>query len=61
MTMERSTLSTSKKTKTRPRKRPRDDSFEAVAKRLECDPDMDKFLKKMGKIARAKPPKRSGK
>jgi len=33
----------------------RDDSFEAVAKRLGADEDMDKFLKKLGKIARAKP------
>ena len=32
----------------------RDDSFEAVAARLECDPDMDKFLKNLGKIAKAK-------
>ncbi|MBV8800535.1 MAG: hypothetical protein JO208_12105 [Alphaproteobacteria bacterium] len=31
------------------------DDFESVAKRLGCDPDMDKFLKKLGKIARAKP------
>lgn len=32
----------------------RDDSFEAVAKRLGADEDMDKFLKKVGKTARAK-------
>ncbi len=31
------------------------DDFESVAKRLGADEDMDKFLKKLGKIARAKP------
>ena len=45
-----------RKTKARPKPEQRpQDSFEAVAKRLGCDPDMDKFLKKLGKIARAKP------
>jgi hypothetical protein len=33
------------------------DSFEAVAKRLECDPDLKKFDAKLKKIAKAKPPK----
>jgi hypothetical protein len=33
----------------------RDDSFEAVAKRLECDDDPKRFEAKLGKIARAKP------
>jgi hypothetical protein len=44
-------------TKAKPsgKKPKRDDSFEAVAERLECEPDMDKFLKKLGKIAKAKP------
>lgn len=33
---------------------PKTDDFESVAKRLECDTDMDKFKEKLGKIARAK-------
>jgi len=36
----------------------KDDSLEAVAKRLGADEDMDKFLKKLGKIANAKPKER---
>lgn len=43
------------KSKTKPGKGK--DSFEAVAKRLGADEDMDKFLKKLGKIAKAKPKK----
>ena len=35
--------------------KPKDDSFEAVAKRLECDDDKDRFEAKLGKIAKAKP------
>jgi hypothetical protein len=30
------------------------DDFKSVARRLGCDPDMDKFLKKLGTLARAK-------
>ena len=30
-----------------------DDSFESVARRLECDPDLKKFDVKLGKIAKA--------
>ena len=41
-----------RKTKTKPK---RDDSFEAVAKRLECDDDPKRFEAKLGKIAKAKP------
>ncbi len=33
----------------------RDDSFESVAKRLECDEDKVRFEKKLGKLAKAKP------
>jgi hypothetical protein len=43
-------MPTKKKTKARAR----DDSFESVAKRLGADEDMGKFLKKLGKIAKAK-------
>ena len=32
------------------------DSFEVVAKHLECDPDTAAFDKKLGKIAKAKTP-----
>jgi hypothetical protein len=32
-----------------------DDGAASMAKRAGSDPDMDKFLKKLGKIARAKP------
>jgi hypothetical protein len=32
----------------------RDDSFESVAKRLECDPDLKKFDAQLRKIAKAK-------
>ncbi|HVW74437.1 MAG TPA: hypothetical protein VHC39_12410 [Rhizomicrobium sp.] len=38
----------------------RDDSFESVAKRLECDDDKARFEAKLGKLAKAKPAK-SGK
>jgi hypothetical protein len=31
-------------------------SFEAVAKRLECDDDKARFEAKLGKIAKASPP-----
>ena len=31
------------------------DSFEAVAKRLECDDDKARFEAKLGKIAKVKP------
>jgi hypothetical protein len=40
--------------KSKPVKAKSKDSFEAVAKRLECDPDMAAFDKKLGKIAKAK-------
>lgn len=33
------------------------DSFEAVARRLECDEDKAHFEKALGKIAKAKPEK----
>ena len=33
------------------------DDFVAVARRLECDPDMDKFDAKLRKIAKATAPK----
>jgi hypothetical protein len=33
------------------------DSFAAVAKRLECDPDLKKFDAKLKKIAKANPKK----
>jgi len=42
----------SRKTVTKPKTH---DSFEAVAKRLECDMDEGRFKEKLGKIARAKP------
>jgi len=42
---------TQRKSKDTPK---RDDSFEAVAKRLECDMDEKRFREKLGKIARAK-------
>jgi hypothetical protein len=38
--------------RTKPKKN--DDSFEAVAKRLGCDPDMKAFDAKMKKIAKPK-------
>jgi hypothetical protein len=41
--------------KKKPPQKPKDDSFEAVAKRLDCDPDLKAFDKKLGKIAKAKP------
>jgi len=45
----------------KPKPKPkRNDSFESVAKRLGCDTDMDKFLKKLGKIAKAKPKSEGG-
>jgi hypothetical protein len=34
---------------------PKDDAFEAVAKRLGANPDMKEFDAKMRKIAKAKP------
>lgn len=34
----------------------RKDDFESVAKRLECEDDKEAFEKKLGKIAKAKPP-----
>ena len=37
----------------------RDDSFEAVAKRLECDMDEKRFRQRLGQIARAKPSAKS--
>jgi hypothetical protein len=40
------------KKKTKPK---RDDSFEALAKRLVADEDKARFEVKLGKIARAKP------
>ena len=40
--------------KTKTKAKPKDDSFAAVAARLECDPDLEKFDKKLGKIAKAK-------
>lgn len=33
----------------------RDDSFETVAKRLDCDDGKDRFEARLGKIAKAKP------
>jgi hypothetical protein len=32
-----------------------DDSFEATARRLECDEDKERFEAKLGKIVKAKP------
>ena len=32
------------------------DDFKSVARRLECDEDKGRFEKKLGKIARVKPP-----
>jgi hypothetical protein len=32
----------------------KDDSFESVAKRLECDEDRERFEEKLGKIAKTK-------
>ena len=50
--------------KSKPTKTKSKNSFEAVSKRLECDPDMKAFDAKMGKIAKAKPvappPKQEG-
>jgi hypothetical protein len=34
--------------------KPKDD-FQSVARRLECDPDLDKFDTKLKKIVKAKP------
>jgi hypothetical protein len=34
-----------------------DDSFEAVARRLECDEDKERFEAKLGKLAKSKPVK----
>jgi hypothetical protein len=42
------------------KKSKRDDSFEAVAKRLECDPDLKKFDDRLRKIAKAKTKEKSG-
>lgn len=44
-------MTVSKKKKPAPTK----DSFEAVAKRLECDDDKGRFEKNLGNIAKAKP------
>jgi hypothetical protein len=44
-------MSPSRKHKPKDRK----DDFATVAKRLECDPDLKAFDKKLGKIAKAKP------
>ena len=33
------------------------DDFVSVARRLECDEDKGRFEEKLGKIAKAKPPK----
>jgi len=41
--------------KTKPNQKPGKDSFESVAKRLECDDDKVRFEKKLGKLAKAKP------
>jgi hypothetical protein len=35
--------------------KPSEDSFETVAKRLECDEDKTRFEVKLGKLAKAKP------
>jgi hypothetical protein len=35
------------------------DDFMSVAKRLGCDPDLNAFDKKLGKIAKSKPTKNS--
>ena len=40
--------------KKKPTAKKLDDSFEAVAKRLGCNPDMKEFDAKMKKIAKAK-------
>lgn len=40
-----------------PRRKPHKDDFEAVARRLECDPDLKKFDVQLRKIAKAKPAK----
>ena len=42
-----------KKRQSKTAKKP--DDFESVAKRLGCDPDLEAFDKKLGKIAKAKP------
>ncbi len=39
--------------KKKPKADPNKDSFASVAARLECDPDLKKFDKKLGKIAKA--------
>jgi hypothetical protein len=44
--------------KRKTQKKPKQDDFESVAKRLECDLDEKRFREKLGKIARAKPKKR---
>jgi hypothetical protein len=41
-----------KNNKTTPAKK---DAFVSVARRLECDEDKERFEKKLGKIAKAKP------
>ena len=42
------------------KKSQRDNSFEAVARRLGCDPDLKKFDAQLRKIAKAKPKAKSG-
>ncbi len=39
---------------TKPKKTKKPDDFASVARRLECDPDMEKFDENLRKIARAK-------
>jgi len=46
---------TTKKTSKSAKKRRPQDTFAAVASRLECDPDLKAFDAKLGKIAKAKP------
>jgi hypothetical protein len=44
-----------------PTKQKNPDDFESVAKRLECDPDMEKFDAKLKKIAKATAKAKPGK
>ena len=41
--------------KAKPKQKDNRDSFEAVAKRLECDDDKARFEAKLGKLAKAAP------
>jgi len=43
------------KAKAKNKKKPTHDSFESVARRLECDEDKGRFEAKLGKLAKAKP------